>query len=67
MTVEPARYYTTRQACSCPDWYYRGSRAEPQRPCKHMVELVWALAVLERNLAKWKEEKEKQWNTNDTH
>ena len=32
-----------------------------------MVELVWALGVLGAEPSQWKEEKEKQWNTNDTH
>lgn len=48
---EQARYYTTTEACSCPDWRWR-----PQaRPCKHVVALCAAEALLAANRAKWDE------------
>ena len=45
----PARYFTSSEACSCPDWAYRGR----YRPCKHIKALREALAVLDANTAKW--------------
>ena len=46
---EAARYFTSLEACSCPDWHYRGR----QRPCKHVRELRQALAVLDSHKRKW--------------
>ncbi len=32
---QAAKYFTSTEACSCPDWLYRGHI----RPCKHVREL----------------------------
>ena len=48
----PAKYYTSAQACSCLDFWYRGH----QRPCKHVVELRDALAVVDATNLKWAHE-----------
>ena len=45
----PAKYFTSLDGCSCPDWRYRGHI----RPCKHVSALRDAVAVLEANAAKW--------------
>ena len=46
---EQARYFTTTEACSCPDWRWR----RPEAGCKHMLALRRAMAVVEANKAKW--------------
>ena len=44
-----ARYFTTVDACSCPDWRFRGR----YRPCKHVKALREAEALLAANAVKW--------------
>ena len=38
------RYYSTPDACSCPDWQYRGRL----RPCKHVRALRQAIDLVDR-------------------
>ena len=42
-------YYTTTEACSCPDFRYRGRL----RPCKHIRRLRDAHALIEATNRKW--------------
>ena len=42
MEKPAARYFTTVDRCSCPDFRFRGR----QRPCKHVLALRTALDVL---------------------
>ena len=49
MTADPARYYTTPDACSCPDWRWRRRAGG----CKHMRALVAALELIAANDRKW--------------
>ena len=44
-----ADYFTTTNACSCPDFRYRGRL----RPCKHISALVDAYALIRAVLRKW--------------
>ena len=55
LTKPPARYYTSVSACSCGDWTWRGSRPGKYkgRPCKHMVSLQRAVAVIAENAVMW--------------
>ena len=46
---QPAKYFTSTESCSCPDWRFRGR----QRPCKHILRLREALDVLDANRRKW--------------
>ena len=46
---EQAKYFTTSEACSCPDWRWR----RPEAGCKHMRELRAAEALLEAHRTKW--------------
>ena len=39
------KYFSTRTACSCPDWHYR--RRTPAEPCKHVLRLQHAKALLD--------------------
>ena len=48
---EPARYYTSTEACSCPDFVYRRMRAKQY--CKHQKALNAALELIDANVAKW--------------
>ena len=50
-----ARYFTTPEACSCPDWKWRGSKPGKYhgRPCKHMTALRRAVSLIAANNAKW--------------
>ena len=52
-----ARYYTSTEACSCPDWTWRGSRPGKHhgRPCKHITALRRAVSLLAQNSVKWSE------------
>ena len=45
----PSKYFTSSDACSCLDFFYRGRC----RACKHIKALRDALAVLDANTAKW--------------
>ena len=39
------KYYSTDEACSCPDWHYR--RRTRESPCKHVKRLQDARALLD--------------------
>ena len=41
--IERPRHYTTMDACSCPDWQYRGR----ERPCKHVKALRAAVDLID--------------------
>ena len=49
LTKPEAKYFTSTEACSCPDWRFRGR----QRPCKHVEALRQAVAVIAATNAKW--------------
>ena len=45
VATSTVKYFSTLAACSCPDWFYR--RRTPARPCKHVLRLQHAKALLE--------------------
>ena len=59
------RYFTTVDACSCLDWWYRGRL----RPCKHVKALRGAVDLIEShrtfNVMNWEKE-EHVWRINLT-
>ena len=44
VTTSTVKYFSTLTACSCPDWHYR--RRTPAGPCKHVLRLQHAKALL---------------------
>ena len=49
LTKPEARYFTSSETCSCPQWRYRPWA----RPCKHQEALRQAIELLDANAAKW--------------
>ena len=45
VTTEIVKYVSTLTWCNCPDWFYR--RRTPAEPCKHVLRLQHAKALLE--------------------
>ena len=45
VTTPLVKYKSTFAACSCPDWHYR--RRTQAEPCKHVLRLQHAKALLE--------------------
>ena len=45
VTTEIVKYVSTLTACGCPDWFYR--RRSPRQPCKHVLRLQHAKALLD--------------------
>ena len=50
----PAKYFTTKTHCSCPDFWHRGR----YRPCKHVRRLQEAEALIAGQARKWAEREE---------
>ena len=53
LTKPPARYYTSVEGCSCPDYVHR--KMKTGRQCKHQKALRQALELLAANQARWAE------------
>ena len=51
LTRPGARYYTSTEGCSCPDYVYRRMRTGQE--CKHQKALRQALELLAANAVKW--------------
>ena len=49
----PAKYFTTVDGCSCPDFQYR--RMRTGQDCKHQKSLRQALKLIAANTARWAE------------
>ena len=45
VTTEIVKYVSTCTWCNCPDWHYR--RRSPRQPCKHVLRLQHAKALLD--------------------
>ena len=46
---DAAKYFTSTEACSCPQWRFRPWA----RPCKHQKALRQAIELVDANRRKW--------------